>query len=94
MAVSYMFQFLDNSALAYTSILGLNESLHLSGSQLSWSNSIYYFGYLIASHPFGLLMVRFPVGKVIALSVLVPFVSADLVPKRSLVPPAAFGARF
>lgn len=69
MAVSYMFQFLDKSALAYTSILGLRESLHLSGSQFSWSNSIYYFGYLIASYPLGLLMVRFRVGKVIAISV-------------------------
>lgn len=69
MAVSYMFQFLDKSALAYTSILGLNESLHLTGTQFSWSNSIYYFGYLVASYPFGLLMVRFSVGKVIALSV-------------------------
>ncbi|KGQ03428.1 putative transporter [Beauveria bassiana D1-5] len=57
MAVSYMFQFLDKSALAYTSILGLNESLHLDGFQFSWSNSIYYFGYLIASYPLGLLMV-------------------------------------
>ncbi|KAM3476065.1 hypothetical protein MY5147_003385 [Beauveria neobassiana] len=69
MAVSYMFQFLDKSALAYTSILGLNESLHLDGFQFSWSNSIYYFGYLIASYPLGLLMVRFPVGTVIAISV-------------------------
>ncbi|KAM3470583.1 hypothetical protein MY8738_009698 [Beauveria namnaoensis] len=71
MAVSYMFQFLDKSALAYTSILGLNESLHLDGFQFSWSNSIYYFGYLIASYPLGLLMVRFPVGTVIAISVAV-----------------------
>ena len=69
MAVSYMFQFLDKSALAYTSILGLRESLDLHGSQFSWSNSIYYFGYLAASYPFGMLMVRYPVGKVIAISV-------------------------
>lgn len=68
MAVSYMFQFLDKSALAYTSILGLRDDLHLSGSQFSWSNSIYYFGYLLASYPIGLVMVRYPVGKVIAIS--------------------------
>lgn len=69
MAISYMFQFLDKSALAYTSILGLREALDLQGSQFSWSNSIYYFGYLAASYPCGLLMVRYPVGKIIALSV-------------------------
>ena len=69
MAISYMFQFLDKSALSYTSILGLREDLNVSGSQFSWSSSIYYFGYLVASYPAGLLMVRFPVGKTIATSV-------------------------
>lgn len=68
MAVSYMFQFLDKSALSYTAILGLREDLHLSGSQFSWSNSIYYFGYLLASYPAGVLMVRYPVAKTIAAS--------------------------
>lgn len=68
MAVAYMFQFLDKSALSYTSILGLREDLHLSGSQFSWANSIYYFGYLIASYPLGLLMVRFPVAKVLSIT--------------------------
>lgn len=69
MAMSYMFQFLDKSALQYTSILGLRDDLHLSGSQFSWSSSIYYFGYLLASYPAGALMVRYPVGKTIATSV-------------------------
>ncbi|KAJ6789423.1 hypothetical protein PWT90_10481 [Aphanocladium album] len=71
MAVSYMFQFLDKSALSYTSILGLREDLHLSGSQFSWANSVYYFGYLIASYPLVMLMVRFPVTKVLAISLAV-----------------------
>ncbi|TQS31911.1 hypothetical protein Golomagni_07795, partial [Golovinomyces magnicellulatus] len=71
MALSYMFQFLDKSALSYTSILGLREGLHLDGSQFSWSSSIYYFGYLIASYPAGVLMVRYPVGKTIGVSVLI-----------------------
>lgn len=68
MAVSYAFQFLDKSALSYTSILGLREDLNVSGFQFSWSSSIYYFGYLFASYPAGMLMVRFPVGKTIATS--------------------------
>lgn len=71
MALSYMFQFLDKSALAYTAILGLREDLNLSGFQFSWSNSIYYFGYLAASYPIGLLMVRYQVSRVVALSVYV-----------------------
>lgn len=70
MAVSYMFQFLDKSALSFTAIMGLTKELRLVGQEYSWSSSVYYFGYLVASYPFAHLMVRLPVGKVIAASVL------------------------
>lgn len=63
-----MFQYLDKSALSITAILGLREDLHLSGSAYSWANSIYYFGYLIASYPMAALMIRLPTGKTIAAS--------------------------
>jgi MFS family permease len=69
MACSYLFQFLDKSALSYTAILGIREDLHLSGSDFSWASAIYYFGYLAASYPAGFLMVRLLVGKMIATSV-------------------------
>lgn len=71
MAVSYLFQFLDKAALGYTVIMGLKKDLHLSGSQYSWASSIYYFGYLVASYPAGILIVRYPVAKTIAASVLI-----------------------
>lgn len=71
MAMSYLFQFLDKAALSYTAILGLKKDLSLTGSQYSWASGIYYFGYLAASYPAGMLMVRFPVGKLIAASVQV-----------------------
>ncbi|KAH7085819.1 putative MFS allantoate transporter [Paraphoma chrysanthemicola] len=71
MAVSYLFQFLDKAALGYTAIMGLRTDLAMSGSQYSWASGIYYFGYLAASYPAGMLMVRFPVGKTIAASILV-----------------------
>ncbi|KAJ5151646.1 major facilitator superfamily transporter [Penicillium capsulatum] len=70
MAVSYMFQFLDKSALSFTAILGLRSELHLNGSEFSWANGIYYFGYLIATSPAGFIMVRWPVGKTIASAIL------------------------
>lgn len=69
MAVSYLFQFLDKAALSYTAIMGLKTDLSLSGSQYSWASGIYYFGYLAASYPAGMLMVRYPVAKTIAASV-------------------------
>lgn len=68
MALSYFFQFLDKTALGSTAIMGLNEDLDLTGSEYSWSNSIYYFGYLIASYPAALMMVRWKVGKTISAS--------------------------
>ncbi|CAO2650296.1 Nn.00g015880.m01.CDS01 [Neocucurbitaria sp. VM-36] len=71
MAVSYLFQFLDKAALGYTAIMGLKGDLSLSGSQYSWASGIYYFGYLAASYPAGILMVKFPVGKTITVSVLI-----------------------
>lgn len=69
MALSYLFQFLDKSALGYTAIMGLRTDMKLSGNEYSWASGIYYFGYLAASYPAGMLMVRFPVGKLVAASV-------------------------
>lgn len=68
MALSYFFQFLDKTALGSTAIMGLNEDLKLTGSQYSWANGIYYFGYLVASYPAGLIMVRWKVGKTVSVS--------------------------
>ncbi|KAL4973529.1 major facilitator superfamily domain-containing protein [Aspergillus desertorum] len=71
MAVSYMFQFLDKSAMSFTAILGLEEDLHLKGNDYSWASSIYYFGYLAASYPAAVLLLRFPVGKMISFSIVI-----------------------
>lgn len=68
MGLSYFFQYLDKSALGSTAILGLRKDLHLTGQEYSWSSGIYYFGYLVASYPVGVLMIRWKVGKAITLS--------------------------
>ncbi|KAH7137454.1 major facilitator superfamily domain-containing protein [Dactylonectria estremocensis] len=70
MAISYMFQFLDKSALSYTAIMGLRDDLKLQGTDYSWASSIYYFGYLIASYIAGVIMVRYPIGKTITASII------------------------
>ncbi len=69
MGLSYMFQFLDKSALGYTAIMGLQSDLNLTGELYSWASGIYYFGYLAASYPEAALLVRFPVARTIAISV-------------------------
>jgi MFS family permease len=75
MAVAYLFQFLDKAALGYTAIMGLKQDLRLTGDDFSWASGIYYFGYLVASYPAGMLMVRFPVARTIAFSVSVCYPS-------------------
>ncbi|RSL94668.1 hypothetical protein CDV31_014221 [Fusarium ambrosium] len=70
MAVSYMFQFLDKSALGFTAVMGLRDDLRLSGEDFSWASGIYYFGYLVASYPASMLMVRWRVAKTIAVAVV------------------------
>ncbi|TVY36222.1 putative transporter, partial [Lachnellula occidentalis] len=66
--ISYMFQYLDKSAMGFTAILGLRTDLHLKGQEYSWAGSIFNFGYLVASGPVVLIMVRFPVGKFMAVA--------------------------
>ena len=66
-----MFQYLDKSAMGFTAILGLRKDLHLVGQQYSWASSIFNFGYLVASGPVALIMVRFPVGKFMAVAMYV-----------------------
>ncbi|KAL2678814.1 hypothetical protein Neosp_009565 [[Neocosmospora] mangrovei] len=63
---SYLFQTLDKQALGFSAIMGLEEDLSLSGSQYSWASSIYYFGYLAFSYPASYLIVKLPLGKLIA----------------------------
>ncbi|OBT95747.1 hypothetical protein VE01_06411 [Pseudogymnoascus verrucosus] len=68
--ISYMLQFFDKTTLGYTAILGIQADTHLKGTDYSWVSSIFYFGYLIASYPASLAFVKFPLGKFLAVCVL------------------------
>ncbi|KAJ5939569.1 hypothetical protein N7466_002703 [Penicillium verhagenii] len=68
MAFAYMMAFLDKQTLNYSALMGLQEDLHLVGTQYSWTSSIFYFGYLIFCYPASLLMVKFPLGKYLAVN--------------------------
>ncbi|PYI00166.1 putative MFS allantoate transporter [Aspergillus ellipticus CBS 707.79] len=69
--VSYMLQYLDKSTMSNAIILGLRTDLYLTGSEYSWASSIFNFGYLVASGPIALLIVRFPIGKFMAISIAI-----------------------
>ncbi|KAL1304286.1 hypothetical protein AAFC00_000693 [Neodothiora populina] len=68
LTVSYMLQFLDKQALNFSSIMGLTKDLHLVGTEYNWAASVFYFGYLAFSYPASFLMVRFPLGKYLAIT--------------------------
>lgn len=68
MLVSYMFQFLDKSALGFSALLGVTKQLNMTGFEFSWASGLYYVGFLAAAYPASLLMVRWHVAKTIAVS--------------------------
>jgi ACS family allantoate permease-like MFS transporter len=68
MTAAYMIQFLDKQTLAQASIMGIVEDLDLVGNQFSWAGSIFYIGFLVASYPASMLMVRFPIAKYLAVT--------------------------
>ncbi|BCS18605.1 uncharacterized protein APUU_11433S [Aspergillus puulaauensis] len=71
MLAAYMLQFLDKTALGYTAIFGVPESLNLVGDQYSWASSAFYFGFLVASYPVSLCFVKFPIGRFLSISFLI-----------------------
>ncbi|PYI27669.1 MFS general substrate transporter [Aspergillus indologenus CBS 114.80] len=64
---SYGLQYLDKTSLSYSAILGLKSDLHLVGQEYSWTSSIFYIGYLVASYPISLGFVKFPLGKYLSI---------------------------
>lgn len=64
-----MLQFLDKMSLNYATVLDLIEDIDIHGNQYSWVVAVFYIGYLLTEGPTSYLMVRFPLGKYLSLSV-------------------------
>ncbi|KAJ5618504.1 Major facilitator superfamily domain general substrate transporter [Penicillium herquei] len=69
MGTAYFLQFLDKLSLSQATLFNLREDLNLHGSQYSWTSAIFYFGYFFWSWPSSYIIVRFPIGKYLAISV-------------------------
>ncbi|KAJ5188984.1 Major facilitator superfamily domain general substrate transporter [Penicillium cf. griseofulvum] len=63
MGFAYFLQFLDKLALSQATLFNLREDLNMQGAEYSWASAIFYFG------PSSYMVVRFPIGKYIAVSV-------------------------
>lgn len=66
----YFLQQLDKSTLAYASVFGLVEKAHLHGDMYSWLGSVVYLAQLVAQPLVSYLLVKVPMGKFMAVSVL------------------------
>ena len=68
--LAYLFQQLDKSTLMYASVFGLADDANLVGKQLSWLGSILYVAQLLAQPIAAAALVEYPLGKVIAVAIL------------------------
>ncbi|RAO73324.1 uncharacterized protein BHQ10_009336 [Talaromyces amestolkiae] len=66
LAGTYMLQYIDKSALAYSSVFDLFKTTHMSSNQYSWLASIFYFAYLVAEYPWGYLAQKTKMAKVVS----------------------------
>lgn len=70
LCVVYGLNYLDKTTLSYASIMGLQESLHLKGTNYSWLASMFYIGYLAWEYPTNRLLQRFPLAKYSSFNVI------------------------
>uniref|UniRef100_A0A093VLL3 Putative transporter n=1 Tax=Talaromyces marneffei PM1 TaxID=1077442 RepID=A0A093VLL3_TALMA len=66
LAGTYMLQYIDKSALAYSAVFDLFTTTHMTSSQYSWLASIFYFAYLVAEYPWGYLAQTTKMAKVVS----------------------------
>ena len=44
--IVYFLQYIDKTAISYSSVTGLQQSTNLHGNQFNWVASIFFFGYV------------------------------------------------
>ncbi|TVY52770.1 putative transporter [Lachnellula cervina] len=71
LALTFGLQYLDKVTLSYAAVYGMRKDLHFVGTDYSWANSIFYFGYLAGEIPANYLMQRLPIGKFAAANLLI-----------------------
>ncbi|KAH8651270.1 MFS allantoate transporter [Xylariales sp. PMI_506] len=63
---TYLLQFIDKQALAFSASFDLFTSTGISTAQYSWLVSIFYFAYLVAEWPASYLAQKYPTGTIIS----------------------------
>ncbi|GAA5932995.1 uncharacterized protein JCM15063_002263 [Sporobolomyces koalae] len=63
--ITQTLQYLDKTALNYAKVFGMDKAMHLTGSQYSWTASIFYIGYLVAQPAATYLLGRYKANQVL-----------------------------
>jgi len=63
--ITQTLQYLDKTALNYAKVFGMDKAMGLSGSQFSWTASIFYIGYLVAQEPAAYLIGKYKANQVL-----------------------------
>ena len=71
MVLVFFFEFLDKQTINYAAVFGLTNTLNLTGSGFSWAVSLFYFGQLTSQYPSAYFISRFPVTRVVGVTIAV-----------------------
>ncbi|GAA5911663.1 uncharacterized protein JCM6883_002441 [Sporobolomyces salmoneus] len=63
--ITQTLQYLDKTALNYAKVFGMDKAMNMTGSQFSWTASIFYIGYLVAQQPSSYLLGRYKANQVL-----------------------------
>ncbi|KAL5603230.1 hypothetical protein FOBRF1_010763 [Fusarium oxysporum] len=70
MAVTTILAAVDKNIIGNTAILGILQDTNISKNQFSLVGSLFFIGYLVFEWPMAILIQGFPVGKLLAVTVL------------------------
>ncbi|KAK8846891.1 hypothetical protein IAR55_005981 [Kwoniella newhampshirensis] len=68
--ITYGFQYADKISLSSGVAFDLRKDTHLVGNDFAWLSTGFYLAYLIFELPFGYIMQKYPMDKVLGLTVL------------------------
>jgi MFS transporter, ACS family, allantoate permease len=66
LCLTYALQSIDKTTLGYAAVFGLEDDLHLVGTEYSWLGAIFYLGYLIWEFPTNLFLQKLPLNRFMA----------------------------
>ncbi|KAL3463618.1 major facilitator superfamily domain-containing protein [Aspergillus heterothallicus] len=71
LCLTYALQSIDKTTLSYAAVFGLEEDLHLKGTEFSWLGAIFYLGYLVWEFPTSIFLQKLPINYFMAGTVII-----------------------